>query len=282
MDTYKHRIDVYADINVSQTFDEQSYSTKTLHNLLSLHEDAVIIKANPANFSFTTPIFNYSSISYPIIFELGTKVLSSGNLDYFDLYLETDTELFKLDTCVIESLVFNINHNDILTMSVSGTAKQLSRGHSSVPGTLVSDTQDYSALRNINIELNSTTAESITATNIEFVNSVNWVDYRTLHDAVDGNISYPDNFVLAERRISGSFTQHLTSDNVTTFADNAVGQPLVINVYSEDSQSPSLLEFNLPSIVYTRRLGLGEVYTRVYDFRLNYNTTIIQPIYKGV
>lgn len=281
-DTYKHRIDVYADITMSQTFNEQSFRSKTLHSPQALHENALITRANPANFSFTTPIFDYSTITNPIIFSLGTGVTTAGNLDYFDLYLETSTELFRLEKCVIEGITFNLSRNELITMTVSGTAKKLSRGIASVPGTLVTDTQEYTSIKKMDIQINTNVLSSIASINIEFRNNIDWVDYSTLNNTLKGDINYPNNYVLKDRIVSGSITEFLTSDNASSLADNAINEPIDIEIYSGITQTPPLLEFNLPSTVYTRRLSVGDFYTRVYDFRLNYNTSITKPKYKGV
>jgi hypothetical protein len=42
------------------------------------------------------------------------------------------------------------------------------------------------------------------------------------------------------------------------------------------------LRFNLPSIVYTKRVGTDDIINRVFDYRLNTNSTNVKPIYKGV
>ena len=57
----QHSIEIYSDITASQTFDEQGYKRKTLHNLTDLHDYAVVNNANVANFSFTTPVLNITT-----------------------------------------------------------------------------------------------------------------------------------------------------------------------------------------------------------------------------
>ena len=55
-DSLLYPIDVYPDLSFSQTYNENSYKKKTLHSPLNLNEGATIVEANPANFSFTTPV----------------------------------------------------------------------------------------------------------------------------------------------------------------------------------------------------------------------------------
>lgn len=280
---YKHRLDVYADISASQTFDEQSVPKRTLHRPGDIHAGAVIYKANAANFSFTTPLFNYSTISYPVLFSLAADISSDGTIDYFDLYLETDTELFRIEKAVVESLTFNLERNEVITFSISGSAKKLYRGLSSVPGTLVTDTQTYTSIKKMTATINSNVVDSIAAINMEFQNEIQWVKYDTIHKTLEGNICYPEEYRLINRTVSGSITQFLTSDNVTDFSDNSITEPLTLDVYTGLTESPALLSFDLPSTVYTRRFDIGqEIITRVYDFRLNSNSENVKPIYKGV
>ena len=83
------------------------------------------------------------------------------------------------------------------------------------------------------------------------------------------------------RTFSGSITQFLTSANVDSLSDTSTTAPIVISIYNKGA-STAILEFNLPSTVFTRRLNFEELINRVYDFRLNTNSTIVKPLYKGV
>ena len=117
----KHSIEVYSDVSASQTFDEQSNKLKTLHDLNALHESASITKANVADFNFTTPIHNTTVT--PIVLTLGTTY-SSGTVSFFDIYIESDNAIYKLEKAVIESMTFNIERNAI---SPNDSERELSR-----------------------------------------------------------------------------------------------------------------------------------------------------------
>ena len=52
----KYRIHTSTAISFSQTFAQDSYSVKTLHNQSKMFEGATITKANPANFNFDVPL----------------------------------------------------------------------------------------------------------------------------------------------------------------------------------------------------------------------------------
>jgi len=277
--TNKHSIDIYSDISASQTFDEQSYKRKTLHSQLDLHEYAVINKANVANFSFTMPIANITTV--PIVLTLGREY-SSGNITNFDIYIQSDNVIYKLTTCVIETLTFNIEMKSVLTVSVSGAASKLGKYVGTIPGTtftpVYASGNKYGSIDKMNISVDGNSLDSIASIHIDLKNDINWSGYTTINQAVVGGIMYPDSYVLQGRTLSGSVTQFLTSANVDTLADTSTSSPIIISIYNGPY---TLLEFNLLSTVFTRRLNFEELINRVYDFRLNTNTLTNTIKYKG-
>ena len=281
-----HRIDLYSDITASQTFDEQGYKRKTLHNLTDLHDHAVINKANPANFSFTTPIPN---IGYtPIMLTLGSDY-TSGSLNSFDLYIQSDNVIYTLTECIIESMAFNIEMTAVLTVSISGTASKLAKfanvgGPIRIPGLDDAESRfdrSYVTVDRLNVSLSNTTLDSVAAVHMDLKNDVNWTGYTTINQAVNGTMMYPSSYVLQGRTLSGSITQFITSQNADTLFDTSTSSRADISIYylAYSSTNP-LLRFTLPSTVFTRRLNFEELINRVYDFRLNSNSTIVEPIYK--
>jgi hypothetical protein len=282
--TNRHLIEIYSDITASQTFDEQGYKAKTLHNQVALHELAVINKANVGNFSFTTPILNVAAT--PIILTLGREY-SSGNITSFDIYIESDNVIYKLTKCVIEALTFNIERTALLTMSVSGTTARINKfgnvGAVTVPGTPVSvGTKTYCPINRMSVSIGGNTLDSIASVNMDLRNDISWYSNNTINDAVAGNTMYPGSYVLQGRTLSGSITQFLTSTNVDTLVDTSTSSPIVISIFTlAHSSTTPILEFNLPSTVFTRRLNFEELINRVYDFRLNSNTITSTIRYKG-
>lgn len=284
--TNQHAVELYSDITASQTFDEQSYKRKTLHNLTDLHDYAVVNNANVANFSFTTPILSIAN-GIPIVLSLGSTY-SSGNIAYFDLYIQSDNVIYLIKKAVIDSLAFNLERNAVLTVSVSGTASKISKfgnvGSVTIPGTPFNvGIKSYTNIDKLNVSISGTILSSIASIHMDLKNDISWYPNNTVNEAVAGTMMYPDSYTLQGRTLSGSITQFLTSENVDTVSDTSTTAPIVISIYcSTYSTTTPLLEFNLPSTVFTRRLNFEELINRVYDFRLNYNSTTVKPIYKGV
>lgn len=276
----KHSIDIYSDVSASQTFDEQSYKLKTLHNLNNLHEGATITRAAPANFEFTTPILDMATA--PITLRLATEY-ANGTVSSFDIYIESDNVKYKLEKAVIDTATFNITMSSVLTLSISGSASRLSLYTGSIPGTLISPgITEYVKPTGIAVTINSTSLDNIAAINLDISNGVSWTPNSTLHKSLVNNMIYPEAYTVDSRRVSGSLTQFLTSDNVASLSDTTTTSPIVIDVFTEIGQSVPFLKFNLPSSVFTRRVSMDELFNRVYDFRLNTNSTTVKPIYKGV
>lgn len=274
----KHTIDIYPDISASQTFDEQSYKRKTLHALNDLHEGATISKATPANFSFTTPIVDTANT--PIVLTLGTSY-ANGTVSSFDIYFETDNLLYKIEKCVIATTTFNLSPQEVITASISGTGIKLSPFTGTIPGTAVTvSSKEYCKIERATISIAGTTLASVAAVNIEISNSIRWLEASTVQVAVAGGISYSSQYVVEGRTVSGSITEFLTSENKSLLTDTSTNAAVDITVGTRTTSN--LLRFSLPSTVFTRRFAFEDLITRVYDYRLNTNTTIVKPIYKGV
>jgi hypothetical protein len=273
----KYPIEIYPDISISQTFDEQGYKRKTLHALNDLHEGATISKANTANFSFTTPITNLSNS--PVLLSLGTSY-SEGNVSNFDMYIESDNVMYKVEKCVIASTTFNISNTEILTVSISGSASKIIPFTGKIPGTLLTQKGDYFGTQRLSVSIGGTVIDSIAALNVEFANKVRWLENNTLQISLTNNISYSEQYVIEGRTVSGSITEFLTSQNKNALTDTSTNA--AVDIIVGTASIPNLLRFTLPSTVFTRRISVEDLITRVYDFRLNTNTTTVKPIYKGV
>jgi hypothetical protein len=269
----RYKVEVYPDLSASQTFDEQGYKRKTLHAQVDLHDHAVIVKANAANFSMTVPVFDQASIQKEL--ELSSQY-TDGQAPSFDLYIESDNTIYKLEKCVFETTTFNLGRNEVLTASLSGSASKLLKV-ASIPGTLqATPTRDFARITQFCGIIGTTTLTSIVNANIEIANNIEWTKNDTVHDAVGGTVSYPQNYILGGREVKGSFTHYLTTENESQLSDFSTILPIELAVNS------NLLVFDLPSAVFTRRQEFGDLFTRTYDFRLNSNAAIVRPTYKGV
>ena len=269
----KYKLEIYPDLSMSQTFNEQGVPRKTLHDQTALHEHAVIVKANAASFSFTVPFFDQSTIQKEL--ELSTSY-TNGVAPYFDLYIQSDNIIYKIEKAVFETTTFNLSRNSPITVSLSGSGSKITQV-TSIPGVLQNTpTREYTRVSSLEVGINSTTLSSVTNINIEVDNDIAWTKNDTLDQSLAGNIIFPANFVLSGREVKGSVTHFVTSDNKSELVNTSTSATLLLKVNS------TLLQFNLPSVVFTRRDDMNDLIVRTYDFRLNTNSQSIKPIYKGV
>jgi hypothetical protein len=269
----KYKLEIYPDFSASQTFDEQGYRRKTLHDQAAVHEHATIVKASPANFSFTVPFFDQSTIQKEI--ELATTY-TNGVVSSFDLYIESDNIIYKIEKAVFNTTTFNIARDAPLTVSLSGSGSRISKV-SSIPGTLQpAPTREYTRVSTMQIQIGGVTFSAVTNINIEIENDITWIKNDTIHDSLTGNIIYPQSYVLSGRQVKGSVSHFITTENQNDLQDESTESSLSLSI------NPNLLAFTLPSVVFTRRSEFGDLISRTYDYRLNTNSSIVKPIYKGV
>ena len=281
----RYRLDIYPDVSASQTFNETSVPVKTLHSQFNMFESAVITSANPANFNFTIPLLYENDMD--IILEL-LRDYDTGNIEASmktaDIYLENASEVYKLEKAVIESGVFDITRNSIILLNVSGTAKRLTKHVGAIPGALQarSSTRTFAAPTSLEVIIGGVTQVNVTTVSVELKNDIDWVNPQILQNSLNvtdaSNTQYFEAFVVRGRTLSGIVQTYITDTNnvnVNTWKTNAS-----MSIKTGNLGSGWLLEFVLPSVVYTNRLDIQDIYTQSYDFRMNSNPTDLTTVIK--
>lgn len=280
----RYNLDVYPDLSFSQTFNETNVPVKTLHSQYNMFEKAVITRANPANFNFTVPLLYETDLQ--ILLNLLTNYNTASNeatVKSADIYVETNTEVYKLEKAVFETGTFTIARDSIIVLSLAGSARKLSKYTDTIPGTLQPrTTRTYSLTSALRVQLGGDVLSSIAGISIELQNGIQWVDYTTLHNSIGitgaSDTMYPEVFVVGTRVLSGNIQQYVTNETNDTVNTWEIGVPLNIKVGNSSSQY--LLEFDIPSIVYTNRLDTQELYTQSFDFRMDSSPTDVSQVIK--
>lgn len=279
----RYEMEVYPDISFSQTFAEIAIPTKTLHNQESFFENAVISQAAPANFSFTIPALTNTTLR--ILYTMLTShEIREGtpSLLLCDLYFVSTIETYKLENAAFESGIFQISQNTLLTLSVSGTASKLTKvTGESLPGSLqtVPPGTGYTILKALEVSLTGSVLDNITAVTVELKNNNLWMGYDSVHNiptSFSGTV-YPRNCLLQGRVLSGTVEQYVTSTaNTHIWLNNTA-----MHIKAGSSNSPYLLEFLFPTVVYTARISPStDLFTRGIDFRMLSTTTALTDIVK--
>ena len=300
----KYRIYTTSAIAINQTFAEDSYSVKTLHDQSKMFEGTSITKANPASFSFNVPLTleKDESIVVTLATELDTSSdsgITTQQLKSFDIYIQTGSSTYKLAGAVITSATFDFVPENQFQIRVEGQGKQLTRvgdETETIPGSGVSGsdyTSDplplYHELGNRtrtplivypHLTLNSLNMSSILSCNITFQNNIEWTPYETLHESLDvtgpSDAMFPTAYTLGNRIASGEIRQYQTDNNVTQFDDFMTSTNLTIKAFQvgKPSDGTPFFQLELNPVMFTSRLQVADVFTQSYDFSSLDNTVL--------
>ena len=262
------------EVSFSQTFAEDAYEVKTLHDQTKMFQGTSVTKANPANFSFAVHLTQEKDES--IVKSLLTDYDTSNGeqlLKSFDLYIVTGESTLKLEGCVITQGEFNLAKGSPLILTVSGQAKQLSRvgdASYSLPGSLVSASSTRTpTLSLLDVEVDSTDVPNLATATLQVQNNINWTPFETLQNSLSvtsaSNAMYPTTYTLGDRVVSGNITQYLTSNNSGTFQSFDTSANVAVKTIVNGS---TFLNANLTGCMFTKRSNVAEAFTQTFDFRL--------------
>ncbi|HAI44280.1 MAG TPA: hypothetical protein DCM40_42340, partial [Maribacter sp.] len=143
----KYNIRTTSSITFNQTFAEDSFSVKTLHDQSKMFEGSTITKANPASFSFVVPFTVEKDES--IVIDLLGDLVTTQQLKSFDMYVQTGSSTFKLENAVITSGSFNFGAREQFVLELEGQGTKLSRVGDesfSIPGSAQSESSTRTPL----------------------------------------------------------------------------------------------------------------------------------------
>ncbi len=281
----KYRIYTSSAISFNQTFAEDSYPVKTLHDQSKMFEGSIINKANPASFSFEVPLTIEKDES--IILDLALDLVATADSDIEDqqlksfyMYVQTGSSTFKLESAVITSASIDFVPQNPITLRVEGEGIKLTRvGDESFNlGTIQSESSTRTPLLVYpTISVDSLNMNNILSANLSIQNSIEWTPYETLTASLavtnSSNAMFPSKYTLGNRIVSGEIRQYQTDNNVTQFDDFSTSANLAITAKNV-SGNANFFEVTINPAIYTARMQPEEVYTQSYDFRSIENTAL--------
>ena len=269
-------------IEFDQTFQQDSYRTKTIDKPTNLVDASKITSANVANFSITLPMVDESSTYQHILLQL---LLSNtdNTLNTFTLFVDPSTadqpsnvrRMYQISNCVLTSGSFTIANNAIMRLQVTGQASQLTRvNHTNfnIGSYTTFDNLTYAVSKIINVTVDGTLLEGIFGVALEVQNNISWTKNKTLQNSLDiagyTQTVYPASFTFDERVVSGSITQYVGNSldaytNIQTWKENIavrIQAGLASNNYQIDAQ--------LTPCSFTNRVTPTEIYSQAYDYRM--------------
>jgi len=280
----KYRIYTTAAISFTQTFAEDSYPVKTLHDQSKMFEGTTITKANPAQFSFTVPLTVEKDES--IVMDLITDLVSTSDSDIetqqlknFNMFVQTGSSTFKMETCAITTANFSFNPREQFVVSVEGQGSKLTRvGDESYNlGTIQSESSTRTPLLTYPVvTVDSLDMSSILGVTLQIQNDIQWTPFETLQESLDvtnsSNAMFPSAYTVNNRIVSGAVQQYQTDNNITQFDD--FGTSSSMSITAKKSDNTDFWKITLNPVMYTARMEAGEVYTQSYDFRSLDNTAL--------
>ena len=280
----KYRIYTTTAISFSQSFAEDSYPVKTLHDQSKMFEGTTITKANPASFSFTVPLTVEKDES--IVMDLVTDLVASSDSDIehqqlksFNMFIQTGSSTFKVENCVVTSANFAFNPREQFTLAVEGQGTKLTRvGDESYNlGTIQSESSTRTPLLTYPVvTVDSLDMSSIIGVTLQIQNDISWTPFETLQESLDvtnsSNAMFPSAYTVDGRIVSGAITQYQTDNNITQFDDFSTNSNLSIT--AKKSNGTDFWKITLNPVMYTARVNVAETYTQAYDFRSTDNTAL--------
>ena len=299
----KYRIYTTTAISFNQTFAEDSYPVKTLHDQSKMLENITITKANPASFSFDVPltIEKNESIVLALASDLVAKTgdpesnvstrhnatengISSQQLKAFDMYVQTGSSTYKVKNCVVTSANFDFKSEGQFTIRLEGQGTKVSRaGNESytIPGSAISESATRTPLLIYPVvSIDSLNMSSIISVTLQIQNDINYTTFATLQNSLSvtssSNVQFPSSYTVEKRIVSGEIRQYQTDNNNTQFDDFNTNSNLTIKAVQvgKAANATPFFQISLNPIKYTARLDVAEVYTQSYDYMSLDNTAL--------
>ena len=289
----KYRIYTTTAISFSQTFAEDSYPVKTLHDQSKMFKASNITKAQPASFSFTVPftLEKDESIVVDLLGDIVTTAdagITTQQLKSFDMYVQTGSSTFKLESAVITSANFAFNPIEQFVVSVEGQGIKLTRAGDesyTIPGSAQSESSTRTPLMVYPVvSIDSLSMNSLLGATLLVQNDIQWTAFETLQNSLSvtnsSNAMFPNLYTLGGRIASGAIQQYQTDNNITQFDDFNTSSNLTIKAVEvgKASSDNGFFSINLNPVYYTARMETSAVYTQSYDFSSSDNTALATRI----
>jgi hypothetical protein len=267
----------------NQAFKQDSYETRTLHSndQQYLFEGSVINTANPANFSLSMPMVDETTLHQhiPIKLLLDHDGTASG-LRSFTLYIDPNSSLnytYKIENCVITSGTFTIPRTGLMTVDIEGQGTKVSRVLTSSidPSLTDNDYVEYPTFgvaKTVEVKIDSNVLDNIVGVTMEVQNDIEWTQNTTVHASLSvtnaSDSMFPSTYSLGGRVVSGNINQYISSDSQSNSNIFSWNNNVPIHIRAGLSTSNYQLKAELTPCSFTNRIGVGDVFSQAYDFRL--------------
>jgi len=184
-------LDVGPNLQFNQTFTDNSFGQKTLHEPTKMFQASSIKKANPADISFTIPI--YEENDFAPVYECLRELNSHNRLKQFDLYIQLPNDLYLIKKCVIISGSFITEKLKPLLLEIQAQGSKLIRytsteasNYTSAFNSLTrSNTKTHQIVSDhLSVEIDSTPLDCLSQVKTELQNKVEWIENKTVNTSI--------------------------------------------------------------------------------------------------
>lgn len=267
---YKYSV---GSVSLNQTFIETTRDTKTIHRPINIDESIVNEKstvsvdfsiyftsdsADPCNiaimrwFGFYNPNDAYfQDARFPLAVE------GSVCNEWIAYLVSGNGTIYKVDKCVGENISFTLSKSSPMGMDITAIGAELTTV-SSIPVIGLEYSQNYNnffiASPNVNI------VPRMQTVTCEITRDIRWLQNKTLHQVLSGEIYTKNTPVLTGYSVAGSIVStKVSDDDLLHINDDAT--PIIITAGS--SFSINIKQYNI-----TQRWGFGNVHTLISDYKL--------------
>jgi len=190
-------LDVESNLQFNQTFTDNNYSQKTLHEPTKFFEASNIKKANPADISFILPI--YEENDFAPVYECLRELNSNNGLKQFDLYIQLPNDLYYINKCVVKSGSFLVERDKPLRLQIQAQGSQLKRYESTEAPKYTSafnsltrsSTKTHQVFTDhLEASIAGTSLDCLFSISAELQNDVEWIENKTIQKSfnIDNNV----------------------------------------------------------------------------------------------
>jgi len=226
-------LDVENNLQFNQTFTDNTYPQKTLHEPTKFFDASNIKKANPADVSFTLPV--YEENDFAPVYECLRELNSNNGLKQFDLYIQMPNDLYYINKCVVKNGSFLVERDKPLRLQIQAQGSQLKR-YGSTEGAkrtsafnslTRSSTKTHQVFTDhLEASVGSTNLDCLFSVSAELQNNIEWVENKTVNNVFDFSLTDFSHFNLVDTTSTYTTAQAASqNDSVGQYIGSAPTSP---------------------------------------------------------
>jgi hypothetical protein len=260
-----------ASATISQTFQEDERSVKTLHSTRQISETFTNSKT-PVSFDFSVHLTSYDSLllrwfgfEYNRGESLVLPTVQSARLPSgYRVYLKTQTSWYEITKAVLTNISFDFSKSGPLLVTFTGVGSDW-REVETIQAPMLTNQNSSDFLHG---SLESTVFNRLAGVTLELSRDVSWRNDKSLHDL--SSIYRVRDAILGDVSVSGAITNYKTSPDLRYSKSSLI-----------DFTYADTLEFYFDPCKLLDRWETGEVHKIITDYKAQPNAEIVINLNKN-